>query len=527
MAKQARSKARRGAVACGHPATAAAAREVLEEGGNAFDAVLAAGFAATVAEPVLCSLAGGGFLLAKPAGGEALLYDFFVQTPARRRPAEELEFYPVLVDFGTDTQEFHIGLGATATPGTVKGFFAAQAELAALPMARLVEPALRLARDGVETRANDAYVYRVVGPILTASAESRAIFTGPDGSLLPAGARLRQAEAADTLDALAREGEALFYRGELARALADQCREGGGQVTLEDLAAYRVERRSPLERRYRGATVLTNPPPSSGGILIAFALELLARRDLAAEGFGSPGHLGLLTRAMAASNRARVESRLHEAASEAEEQAAAARLLDPDLLAAYGRAVAGRPASTRGTTHVSVIDAEGNMAALSLSNGEGCGRLLPGSGIILNNMLGEEDLNPGGFHRWPENSRISSMMAPSLALRADGAVAALGSGGSNRIRTAILQTLVNLIDFGQGAAGAVAAPRLHLEGGLANLEAGYGPAARAAVAAEAETLMDWPAASFFFGGVHTVLRRADGTLEAAADARREGAGLVV
>lgn len=514
-------------MACGHPATAAAAREILEEGGNAFDAVLAAGFAATVAEPVLCSLGGGGFLMARPSHGQARLYDFFVQTPRRRRPVEEIDFFPVLADFGTDTQEFHIGLGATATPGAVKGLFAARADLARLPMTRLVEPAARLAREGVRTRANDAYVYRVVAPILTASPESRAIFSGPDGALLGAGARLRQADAAETLDALAREGEALFYRGELARSLAEQCRHEGGQVTLDDLRAYRVEVRRPLERRYRDATILTNPPPSSGGILIAFALELLACHDLAAEGFGSPRHLGLLTRAMAATNRARVESRLHEAVGEAEETAAAARLLDPELLAAYARAVAGHPKSARGTTHISVIDREGNLAALSLSNGEGCGRLLPGSGIMLNNMLGEEDLNPTGFHRWPEDSRISSMMAPSLALLPDGAVAALGSGGSNRIRTAILQALINLADFGLDAADAVAAPRLHLEGGLANLEAGYGPEARAAVAAEAERVMDWPEASFFFGGVHAVLSRADGTLEAAADARREGAKLVV
>jgi gamma-glutamyltranspeptidase/glutathione hydrolase len=531
----------KGAVAAGHPATAAAAREMLEDGGNAFDAALAAFCAATVAEPVLCSLGGGGFLLAQPAEGEACLYDFFVQTPRRKRPMEEIEFFPILADFGTATQEFHIGLGATGTPGAVEGLFAVHRDLARLPMRRLVEPAVRLARDGLAVRELDAYVCRVVGPVLLAGAESRAIFTGPHGELLKAGDWHRQPELAQTFEALAAEGAALFTVGELGQRLIAACREGGGQLAEEDLTAYRVVRRKPLERSYRGARILTNPPPSSGGILIAFALELLARRDLAALGFGTAAHMTLLTRIMALTNRARVESRLHEAVSEAEEASAAGRLLDPTLLASYAKEIAGRPQSARGTTHISVIDGAGNLAALSLSNGEGCGIMLPGSGVMLNNMLGEEDLNPQGFQHWPEDSRISSMMAPSLAFLEDGTVAALGTGGSNRIRTSVLQVLSNLIDFAMTAAEAVAAPRLHLEGGLANLEAGFDAAARAAVASEAAEVMDWPHHSFFYGGVHTATRRppgrpggkrggkgsAGGLLAAAGDPRRRGEGLVV
>jgi gamma-glutamyltranspeptidase/glutathione hydrolase len=521
------TKARKGAVAAGHPGTAAAAREILDDGGNAFDAALAGFWAATVAEPVLCSLGGGGFLMARPAEGRPCLYDFFVETPRRRRPVEDIEFFPILVDFGTATQEFHIGLGAAATPGAVKGLFEVHRDLASLPMPRLVEPAVRLAREGFEVREIDAYVYGVISPVLFAGAESKAVFLRPDGELYQAGDRFAQPTVADTLEALAGEGAELFYTGELGRRLVAACREGGGQVTAEDLAAYRVERRAPLERRYRGARILTNPPPSSGGILIAFALELLAGCDLGGPGFGSREHLALLTRVMALTNRARIESRLHEALDEAQEAAAAARLLDPGLLAAYAREVAGRPASTRGTTHLSVVDAAGNVAALSLSNGEGCGTMVPGSGIMVNNMLGEQDLNPLGFHVWPENSRISSMMAPSLAFLADGSMAALGTGGSNRIRTAILQVLINLIDFAQDARTAVMAPRLHFEDGLANLEEGFDQAARAAVADLSETVVDWPSHSFFFGGVHSVTRSADGALAAAGDPRRQGTAVVV
>ncbi len=525
----------KGAVACGHPATAAAAQEILEDGGNAFDAALAGLCAAAVAEPVLCSLGGGGFLLARRAEGIALLYDFFVETPLRRRPAVAVDFYPILADFGTATQEFHIGLGAIATPGAIRGLFDAHADLGNLPMTRLVAPAARIAREGVPLRPVDSYLFQVVGPILTARPEGRALFARSEGALLAHPDVLRQPELADTLEALAREGPALFYEGEIGQRLAADCRDQGGQITRADLAAYRTVKRQPLERRHRGARILTNPPPSAGGILIAFALELLARTDLGRLGFGTAAYLELLARVMDLTNKARVESRLHEgavggavgAAAGAEEQAAAERLFDPELLARYGAEVADHPASTRGTTHISVVDAAGNIAALSISNGEGCGYMVPGSGIMMNNMLGEEDLNPHGFHAWPEGSRMSSMMAPTVAYGADGSISAFGSGGSNRIRTAVLQVLLNTIDFGQPIAEAVAAPRLHFENGVANLEAGFDKALGVALQGPERQVVFWPRHNLFFGGVHAVRRDAQGRLDAAGDARRGGTALVV
>ena len=421
----------KGAVACGHPATAAAAQEILEDGGNAFDAALAAFCAAAVAEPVLCSLGGGGFLLARRAEGAALLYDFFVETPLRRRDAAAIDFYPILADFGTATQEFHIGLGAIGTPGAIRGLFDAHADLGSLPMTRLVAPAARIAREGVPLRPVDSYLFNVVGPILIARPEGRARFTRPEGALLAHPDVLRQPELADTLEALARDGPALLHEGELGQRLVADCRDQGGQITMADLAAYRTIKRQPLVRRHRGCRILTNPPPSAGGILIAFALELLARTDLGPLGFGTAAHLELLARVMGLTNKARVEARLHEGAARAaagaaagaatgatagaEEQAAAGRLFDPELLARYGAEVADHPVSNRGTTHISVVDAAGNIAALSISNCEGCGYMVPGSGIMMNNMLGEEDLNPRGFHAWPEGRRMSSMMAPTVA----------------------------------------------------------------------------------------------------------------
>ncbi len=530
-ATAAHAKSAKGAVACGHEETAAAASEILAEGGNAFDAALAAMCAACVVEPVYCSLGGGGFLLAGPAEGEALIYDFFVETPRRRRAASEIDFYPILADFGTAKQEFHIGLGAIAAPGAIRGLFEVHADLGSLPMTRLVEPAVRLAREGWRLRPIDHFVFRVVGPILIAREDSRGVYTRPDGDLLHTGDVVRQPDLADCLEALAREGAELFYAGEMGQALISACQVGGGHLTGEDLAQYRVERRQPLVRDYRGARILTNPPPSSGGILIAFALEMLRQGEPRPLGFGSSVHLAFLTQVMALTNRARIESRLHEALDEADEASAAARLLDPALLRTYAEQVQSHPACSRGTTHISVIDAQGNLAALSLSNGEGCGYVLPGSGIMLNNMLGEEDLNVAGFNAWREGTRMASMMAPTLAFLADGGVAALGSGGSNRIRTAILQVLSNLVDFAHPVTEAVTAPRIHFENGLLNIEGGYPEDSNHAVAALVGELcnriMVWPEHNLFFGGVHATTRDADGSFAAGGDPRRGGAVAII
>jgi gamma-glutamyltranspeptidase / glutathione hydrolase len=516
-----------GAVACGHPATAAAAQEILAEGGNAFDAALAAFCAACAAEPVLASLGGGGFLLAQPAQRAPLLYDFFVQTPRRQQDPGSLDFFPILADFGTATQEFHIGVGAMAVPGAVKGIFAIHRELASLPMARIVEPAVRLARDGVPIRPIDAYLFEVVSPILTVTPESRRLFLDAEGKLIASGERLRQPLLADSLEVLAAEGAALFYEGDFATRLVRLCRESGGLLTEEDLAAYEVIRRTPFVCDYRGHRVVTNPPPSCGGILIGFALALLGAEDPARLGNGNLDCLGLLARIMDLTNKARVEARLEAANGDGTEaEAAAERLFDPALLARYNDEVRSHGSFSRGTTHISVVDAEGNLAAMSLSNGEGCGTHLPGSGIMLNNMLGEEDLNRGGFHCWPTGSRLSSMMAPTLATSAEGSRFAIGSGGSNRIRTAVLQVLVNLLDGGMDMTAATEAPRLHIEGEIANLEGGLPPEGAELLAQQGYRTIAWPPHNLFFGGVHGVALSATGDLSAAGDPRRGGAALV-
>lgn len=479
----------KGAIAAGHAKTAEAGMRMYELGGNAFDTVLAALAAACVVEPVLTSLGGGGFLLARRADHDAVLYDFFVQTPQQRREATDASFYPITADFGTAQQEFHIGAGAIATPGTIRGLVTTHRELGSLPLREVLAPAIEYAEQGVQVNGLQAYIFSIVAPIYRATPEADALYGGE--ALRGEGTLFHQPDLADTLRRLAEEGDAPFYEGELANKLAAHCASQGGHLTLNDMRDYQVIKRRPLRHRYRHYQVETNPGPSSGGTLINFALSTLHHQDLAPTGFGSIDHMKKLATIMAHTNLARDDGLLartdrHKA-----------------WLDEYRKAVDGHPINNRGTTHISAIDAAGNSASLTVSNGEGSGQLLPGSGIMLNNMLGEEDLNPSGFNQWPCNTRVSSMMAPTLAEDQNHLIA-IGSGGSNRLRTAILQTLCNLIDFRMSPEQAVGAPRIHVERDHLDIEPGLPEDTIDGLTRLYPAHRLWTSHNLFFGGTHTV-----------------------
>lgn len=516
---------RRGAIAAGNPKTAAAGMEMLDAGGNVFDAVVAAALAACVVESTLTSLGGGGFLLAHTHTNENILFDFFAHTPRQSAPAAD--FFPVMVNFGTVTQEFHIGMGAIAVPGMVKGLLHVHRRLGRLPLAVIAEPAIHYARNGFTLNDFQSYCFQILSPILAQCPELGPVVV-PAGHPLPPGATLRLPMLADTLDYLVQAGAHGFYAGELAQQLVRDCQERGGHLTLADLAAYRVIERSPLTTTYRQHTLLTNPPPSSGGTLIAFALALLETIDVAALEFGSLPHLTQLATVMHLTNQARADGYdryLYH-------PDIAAKFLGPDHLQPYRCQLTGATNKWGSTTHISAIDAEGNAASLTSSNGEGSGYSIPGTGMMLNNMLGEADLHPGGFHQWSEDVRISSMMAPTMVLGAGQAPGSpapkpelvLGSGGSNRIRTAILQVISNLLDFHLSITDAVESPRLHWENGVFSLEPGFEvPTPLPPHFPFDGTVTQWEARNMFFGGVHAVGMDASGALHGCGDPRRGGA----
>lgn len=499
-----------GAVAAGHPVAAEAAAEILADGGNAFDATIAALWTACVVEPVLASPGGGGFLMARGDTGPVALYDFFVDTPGVKRPQDAIEFTEIQADFGTATQSFHIGAGASATPGFVPGLFAVHGERGRLPMRRLVEPAVRAARDGVAITPFQAYLAEVVAPILTWTEEARALFA-PDGALIKADALFRNHDLADALEAIGSEGARLATEGEIAAAMAQMTQEAG-HLQREDLARYAPARREPLLRRLAGWNVALNPPPALGGALIAAMLAEVDHRAV-----------------RDASSFALAVDRIdrHWRIVPADPYRLLGETNPDQYLMNQSGSVNYGGIATRGTTHVSVVDEDGNIAAATVSNGEGNGRIVPGCGFMLNNMLGEEDVNPGGFHTWRPKHRLASMMAPTIASRVDGSLLALGSGGSNRIRTAVLQVLMRRLRDEKKLKDAVEAPRLHVEKGHCDFEDFFAGDIRQALAAAFRHHRAWPERNLFFGGVHAVERNPRGRFSAAGDPRREGASRIV
>lgn len=481
-----------GVVATGHAVVSDAAAHLLREGGNAFDAIVAAGFAASVAEPGFTSLGGGGFLLARTREGEEILFDFFVDTPGRGAGSARLEphFFPVTVRFPASDQVFNAGLGSAAVPGVLAGLLHVHERLGRRPLRQVLAPAVALARGGVVVSAFQAYVLGLLLPIFSLSEDGRRLYA-PGGRAPAAGERLRNPELADLLEGLADDRGRRFYEGAAACRVAADMRAGQGLLTEEDLASYTVVERPPLAVEYRDHRLLTNPPPSLGGSLVALGLALLAEHDLARLGADSPAHAEALGAALVEMERRRAAGELR--------------------------------VFSRGTTHASVADAEGNVASMTTSNGEGSGYVVPGTGVMLNNMLGEDDLHPEGFHAGPPGQRVASMMAPSLVSGAEGVRLVLGSGGSKRIRTAILQAVSRAIDFDAAAAEAVEAPRMHWDGERLQVEPGLPDAALEALRRRWPVNL-WPERSLYFGGVHAV---APSRGEAAGDPRRGGAARVV
>jgi gamma-glutamyltranspeptidase/glutathione hydrolase len=494
--------------------------DILEAGGNAFDAALGALCTASIAEPLLASLGGGGFLLALPDGDSPRVYDFFCQTPGRRRPDEEIDFYPIIANFGTAEQEFHIGVGSMAVPGVVAGIFEAHRDLGRMPVREIMAPAIDLARTGIEVDDFHHYIIRILRPIMEAKPEAFALYRSPGHTerLIRKGELLCNPDAAISLEALITEGADLFYRGDWASLLANDCRDKGGQLTRDDLAAYRVVRRKPVVFRYRDAKVAINPPPSPGGCLVGFALGVMSDWRSGCDQWGGESHMLNLLRGMRAASVAR-----HEYSMEAGlNREVMSKLLGEETVKQWQQGLELHSLFSRGTTHISVADSDGNIASLTASNGEGCSYVLPGTGIMLNNMLGEEDLNPGGFNRWKKGSRLASMMSPTVAEMPDGTRFALGSGGSNRIRSAITQVLVNLLDFGMAPEQAVSAPRIHLEGNMLSIEPGISADTMSALEDSAPMTHLWPERNLFFGGVHTVSIKHGGIFDGAGDPRRGG-----
>ncbi|MEM7375681.1 MAG: gamma-glutamyltransferase [Bacteroidota bacterium] len=478
----------KGIIAAGHRETARAGHAILEQGGNAFDAAVAAVLASFVCEPSLTSLGGGGFMNAVQADGTSRIFDFFVQTPQKRKPVEEVEFVESLINFGTTVQPQFIGKGSAAVYGCPAGIWDIHQQLGSLPLSVLAEPALNLCREGVEITPYQAYTISILEPVLLFGTESRETF-GKEGRLIRKGETLFRPRLADTIDAFVREGKQLFYEGDIARRYAEDNEQNGGSVSIADLRAYRMIEREPVRLAYPPYEVLTNSPPSAGGSMIVHGLSIL--KDKKITKVDGAEHLSLLASVM----------------REME-------VFRSDKLDLMGN-----------TTQVSVLDSKGNAASITSTLGGASGCNIPGTGVPTNNMLGETDLHPGGLYQWIGNQRVTSMMSPTIVLKHGKPAIVTGSGGSSRIRTAILQVLFNLMHHGMSVEEAVQHPRLHWESGVMNLEPGLLSAGEEFQLADTH-LIPWESKSMFFGGVHTVCLNEDGIPDGLADPRRDGSVLL-
>ncbi len=518
----------RGAIAAGHRLTAEAGAEILAEGGNAVDACLAAAFASWVSESTLTGPGGGGFMLVHRARDRSTrLLDFYVAIPGLGLgKAQRAEMESVDVDYTSEsTQVFKIGAASCAVPGTPAGLEAAHRAYGSIPWARLIEPAIAMAANGIEMTREQAYLHAILDLILRHTDEGWAIYSN-GGNRLVAGDTLVMPDLAQTLETLAKRGAEDFYRGQLAEALAGHLREHGGAITARDLAEYRTIRRRPVRAGYLGRDFESNPPPSSGGVLIGYGLQLL-------EAMGDRGKAGsaeaitALVQVMQEQARTRdnrfgrdlyrggLAKRLY---AESSLRAAAERMRDS--------APVPEPAPPSGTTHISVVDERGNAAALTVSTGSGSGVIVPGTGIQLNNMLGEFDLGSAGGDPQP-GVRLTSMMAPAIVLEDSRPRLVVGSAGSLRLRGAILQVVVNVVRHGQPVAEAISAPRIHVDDGHVHCEGGSDPAELDRLEALGYELVRWRRRNLYFGGAAAVEMLPDGSLAAAGDPRRGGHGIVV
>jgi gamma-glutamyltranspeptidase / glutathione hydrolase len=454
----------RAAIAAGHPATVEAGLEILGEGGSAADAAVAACLASCVAETVMTGLLGGGHAIVyDAASGRTRNLDYFVAAPGLGVEPRETELLELEVPFGTELVRYAIGIASCGVHGVPAGLDALHREHGRLPWRRLVEPALRLARDGVDFPAAHAACLAMLAPVMTMN-EGARIYS-PGGELLPGGGRLDQPGLVRALELLAEEGPRSAYEGSLARALLELMDERGGLVTQADLDAYEARWTDPAEVGYAGTRFLTRTGLSG----LPEVLPTLPRlRGL------SPAERALT-----------LVERLDAAGPEGH------------------------------TTNLVAIDSDGNACVLTTSLGLGSGDFLPGLDIHLNSMLGEADLIRRALE---PGDRMESMMAPSLAFDADGLVLAGGAAGGTRLRSALVQVAAGILDEGLEPDEAVSRPRLHPAGGLVHLEPGFPDEVPEALAAAGLEVRAWPAQHHYFGGVSVVTRSG-----AAGDPRRSGA----
>ena len=452
-------------IAGGHYNTVDSAYNILKLGGNAFDAAIAGVFSSMSCEYLYTGAASGGAMLVKKNGSSPHIIDFFVETPAIN-PAKVKDFKTIHADFGDTKQEFNIGVGSVGIPGTLPGLIQIHKNYGSLPFPVLVEQAVDLAKNGCSISKNQEYLSEVLSPVISSSETLKSIFT-KKGSLLKEGDSFFNKDFGSFLEQFLYEDANKFYKHEVCPLFYNTIKEGG-IVSLKDLQEYIPKKRDPLKTQYRNHSIFMNPLPSTGGRLINRGLDEL--------------------RELNSVSRKDIERALYKIKT----------VKEKDMVGS--------------TTHISIIDKENNIASVTTTNGVGAGFIIPGTGIMPNNMLGEKHLNPRGFHGWKSKQRIPSNICPTLIVDNNQNLTTLGSAGSSRIISAIISVITNLINNGMPLKEAISKPRVHLEGSTLHCEPHSNH-----LEYQTKNVVMWEEKSMYFGGVN-----ACSLSDSVADERRGG-----
>tara|TARA_Y100000385_G_scaffold291816_1_gene372668 strand:+ start:3308 stop:4765 length:1458 start_codon:yes stop_codon:yes gene_type:complete len=476
------------AIACGHKITAQAAEDVLQLGGNAVDAAIAAFATSWIAEPCMSGPGGGAFATIR-IDNKVFTLDCFANTPSVKKPKEEVQYIPVNVDFGDTTELFYSGFGSIAVPGAIDGIFKLHEIGGTLPIKDLLYPAIQNAKAGVTLNDFQHYDLHLLRDIIGHSSRGKEIFFGED-ELVPIGTNIAMPYLADFLEFLSFEGRDAFYQGEIASNIAKISEENGGHISLNDLKNYKAQLSNALNQKFHQKEIFTIGSPSIGGSMLVRLLQIFGkemkyctdRLVLALEKFENLKKSGVFDKSIV------------------------------DL----GGLKKG------GTSHISIVDQNKNAISLSMSLGEGSGCFVPGTDIHLNNMLGEESLLPNGIHSWRENARMSSMMTPTILLdNKEGQISALGSGGASRIPTMIGQVIYHSLIGLNNISDAISHPRVHFVNDVWQSEPGF----QRPMHLSPDDWFEWQKPSLFFGGTHCAAA-INKKYIAVGDSRRSGVGVL-
>lgn len=498
------------AVATGSRLAADAGARVARAGGNAVDAAIAASLVSCVVEPGVCSLAASGFLTIWPADGDPVMVDGAAVVPGTGLPKERFgqAAAEVLLDYGGGVRTT-VGYGSVAVPGNLAAYALASERYGKVPWQVLVEPAREIAHSGFPlSEASYYYLQLTHQSIYGWSEHGLAAFYDANGKLRKPGSMVCIEHLDDTLQRIAEGGVEEFYRGDLAAQITAHIEGHGGTLTRRDMAGYQARLLPTLDVQMHGWTVATDSPPALGGAVLAAMLMLMGDRP---QGAWTPAELEYLIQVQEA-----VLDFRYDRLDNSEDLPRAVQ----DLLAQAATRELRQFLSSPSTVHASAVDTTGMACSVTVSAGYGSGVMPPGTGIFMNNSLGELELNKRGLCGWRPGSRLPSNMAPTVARHRDGAVLAIGSPGASRITTAIQQTLLNFMQLGMPLQAAVDQARLHVEQYDGQLQVAYEEALPVNQLDVRQRM--FPGISMYFGGVSAALWHPLEGFVVAADPRRAG-----